>query len=108
MSTVSHTDVICRNFCTFFKEGKEDMQCGTYRVLASLITASEIENLVRGISPVPEYSFDARIAELVCSQCDFLVDGCDFRDGLDSPACGGYVILEHLIRAGRISLREGP
>jgi hypothetical protein len=35
---------------------------------------------------------------MVCEQCDFLADGCDFRQGLDSPPCGGYTVIEHLLR----------
>lgn len=107
MSPLSHTDVICRKFCKFYKEDKQVMQCGTYRFLSSLVTAPGLEGLVGNVSLIPDFSFDERIANQICSRCSFLIDGCDFRAGLASPPCGGYPIVEYLLRTGRITLGEG-
>jgi RNase P subunit RPR2 len=90
---------VCKKFCSFYKPGKkEDMKCGSYDFLERNLTAREIKRLVRRISTEYDLSEDSSIRNLVCSKCEYLKDGCDFRQGLDSPPCGGYKIVEHLLK----------
>ncbi len=94
-----YTDLIWRGFCSFFREGKEKLRCGTYRYLQSTYSSQQILSLIDGIVEGPDYSFDDSIRETVCREwCDFLIDGCDFRDAKDSPPCGGYMVIEHIMK----------
>lgn len=100
MKRDNYTEIICRRFCGYYKEGKEEMTCGTYNFLARELTLKELASLTRDIQAGPDFSFDKEIKCLVCDRCDFLADGCDFRDGLNSRPCGGYTVIEKLIKAG--------
>lgn len=94
------TDIVCRTFCRFYKGGKEELQCGTYEYLKEHFTPEELLSLLEDIPSFPGLTHDEEIRDLICTRCEFLVDGCDFRDGLDSPPCGGYAIVEYLISKG--------
>lgn len=96
MKEIAYTDLICRRFCSFYSEGKEEMTCETYNFLARNLTVSELESLIHGISKTPDLSSDDYIRVVICSRCDFLGGDCDFREGRESPPCGGYVIIENL------------
>lgn len=98
MKRDEYTDIICRGFCTFYKEGKEESACGTYHFLESNLTSGELKAGIKGIKPEPDFSRDKEIERLVCEQCDFFVDGCDFREGLGAQPCGGYAIVEWFLR----------
>ena len=100
MKTDAVTHIICKGFCSFYREGKEESTCGAYGFLSEALTSGELSYAVRNLPSAPDYSHDEAIRELVCDECDFLVDGCDFREGLPSPPCGGYTIVEGLL-AGR-------
>jgi hypothetical protein len=104
MKKEGYTDIICKGFCRFYNEGKEETSCGTYRFLADRFTAHDLANLIPDLSKVPEYFCDEEVRKLICPTCDFLVDGCDFREGADAPPCGGYSIIEGLVAKGQLSL----
>ncbi len=102
MKDKEYTGMICKNFCSFYKEGKEDLLCGTYLFLRKNLTPRELSSAIKlsgrrkhptaGASPA-----DEEIKSLVCRKCDFLVDGCDFRENGSQPPCGGYYIIEMLL-----------
>jgi len=98
MKRDEYTEVICRGFCRFYKEGREGLTCGTYIFLARNLTPNEIRSRVQQVRPRADFSRDKELRELVCAQCDFLVDGCDFRAGRGAQPCGGYAIVESLLR----------
>ena len=90
--------VICKKFCAFYKPGKkEEMKCGSYNFLLANYTGSQISSAAGRAVIEPDFDHDSRINELVCAQCDFLVDGCDYRDGIGKTPCGGYAIVEQLL-----------
>jgi hypothetical protein len=93
-----YTDIICKRFCTFYKSGKEELTCGTYDFISRNLTPGELTSVVRGIPSLPDFSFDEKIRVLACGKCDFVADGCDFREGMDAPPCGGYAIAEWLMK----------
>jgi hypothetical protein len=98
-----YTGIICKRFCSFYKEGKEDLCCGTYLFLKRNITLHELScfiDLSKAIQLQPECTFSAddEIKSLVCEKCDFMVDGCDFREDGSLPTCGGYIIIEKLLK----------
>ncbi len=102
MKDRAYTNIICKGFCRFYKEGREELHCGTYNFLRRNLTPNELtaflkrpENAKK--SPVPDFSRDKEIKEIVCDGCEFLMDGCDFREDGSHPPCGGYILLERLL-----------
>ncbi len=103
------SDFICRPFCVFFKEGqKEDMACGGALAVARLTATGLLST-----DDIPEPA-DSRISpqndrllfELVCRSCPFVLDGCDYRLPTppdDAVACGGLILLGHLLDSGIIN-----
>ncbi|MFZ5997786.1 MAG: hypothetical protein ACOYW7_09895 [Nitrospirota bacterium] len=98
MKDDEYSALICKEFCAFYKEGREELHCGTYVFLRNNLTAAELHSLLELSKPSPPaFSKDSTIKKIVCAACDFLIDGCDFRDNGSGPPCGGYVILEKLL-----------
>jgi|Deesub1362A_J573_1020465.scaffolds.fasta_scaffold20528_1 hypothetical protein len=91
--------LICKRFCAFHKEGKETLYCGTYRYLVSECKEQEIMDTPE--NQTPAFDEDRWIKENICSKCDFLEDGCGYREGEGTPPCGGYVIVEWLRKKNR-------
>jgi len=96
---------VCKNFCTFYKPGrerKEQTKCGTYSFLERNLTVGEIRCISSQVTlshgPQRGTPTDASIKKMVCKKCGFFREDCDFRQGLKSPPCGGYVIVEHLLK----------
>lgn len=102
MKDERYTALICGKFCAYYKEGKEELRCGTYTFLTNTLTADELQAALE-LSPLerptapPASAKDAEIDALVCSGCDFRIDGCDFREGGNELPCGGYAIIERLL-----------
>lgn len=91
--------LICESACSFYKPGKEELQCGGYRYLSRTCSPDELRQMLETIArpPHPQAPYtdleDLSIEELVCSSCPFRVDGCDFAEDRSGPPCGGYLIL---------------
>jgi len=101
VKTEFYTDIICKGFCTFYNSGKEELTCGTYDFIFRNLTPGELESAIQGIPSTPDFTFDRKIQGLICEKCDFVIDGCDFREGLqEAPPCGGYTIIEWLLKEG--------
>ncbi len=100
MKDMKYTDLICKTFCEFYKEGKEELHCMTYLYLQERFSPDELSKLTDVQQKIPDYSMDKEIKEEICEKCDFIKDGCDYREGLSSPPCGGYRIVEVLKKRG--------
>lgn len=98
MKTAKYIELICKRYCNYYKDVKEDLTCETYNFLAEKFTPDELESKIHDIKIKPQFSCDEEIKRLICDRCEFLINGCDFRDGLDAPPCGGYAIIEWLIK----------
>jgi hypothetical protein len=88
--------------CTFYKpEREEAVRCGTYAFLKRNLSRGELDEAMAALAEreaAPEQrALDRSIREMVCATCSFLDEGCDYRQGLDSPPCGGYEVLAHLL-----------
>ncbi len=94
------TEIICRGFCPYFKEGKEELQCAPYALLKETFTINEIRAALDALSGKgePDFTRDEEIDEIACRGCEFLADGCDFRQDRSGPPCGGYTVLEALLK----------
>lgn len=95
-------DLICRGFCRYYRPGREALQCGAYTVLSDHLATGELKACTepdRGKAlSFPDSDADSEIRMLACAVCDFLVDGCDFREDRSGPPCGGYYVLEILLK----------
>jgi hypothetical protein len=92
--------LVCKKFCPFYKQGMKRMKCGSYSFLERNLTHRELD-WVAGRTPKKyDLSADKQIKSLVCEKnCGFYSTGdCDFRLGFDSPPCGGYAIMENLLK----------
>ncbi len=91
-------ELICKGFCKFYRPGKEDLKCGAYAFLERNLSTGELRSTARRANPRCDFSHDGVIRSLICVRCDFLDGGCGFREGLRSPPCGGYAIVERLLK----------
>ena len=103
MKDQAYSEIICANFCRYFKAGKEELKCGGYAFLTSHLTLSELKALSTQLENRDDFKNtipqeNKELFELVCKKCEFLIDGCDYRDGVIAPPCGGYILLDQLIR----------
>ncbi|MGO9013704.1 MAG: hypothetical protein ACLQF0_01875 [Dissulfurispiraceae bacterium] len=103
MKDKDYTSIICKGFCSFYREGKEDLSCGTYLFLRNNLTLCELRSVLvlSKMDDLPSgnvFPADEEIKRLVCDKCDFLVDGCDFREDGSHPPCGGYSIIAMLLK----------
>jgi len=97
-----YTDIICKGFCKYYKEGKEDIHCNGYVFLRSNFTPYELKTMIakRQELSVKRQADDAKLINLICKKCDFFVDGCDYIDSQSGnqseQPCGGYLIIKEL------------
>lgn len=103
MKDQPYTNIICKNFCKYYNEGKEDISCRGYDILRKNLTPRELRFIIRieKIDPhikteIPERNDN--IFDLICKGCEFLKDGCDYSSNLSGPPCGGYNIFSKVIK----------
>lgn len=106
MKDRTYTDIICKGFCSYFSEGKEELFCGCYQFLRQNFTSKELSLLSVSLGKSNDRQFqqenintssDDEIKRTACSKCDFLVGGCDFAENRSGPPCGGYIVLNSLL-----------
>lgn len=102
MKKIEYTDVICKKHCQHYKNGKEEMMCGSFGFLEKHLSTSEIIALCSSSICEPDFSEDAAIKSMACEKCGFMADGCDYRGGVNTLPCGGYSLLEHMIKANGV------
>jgi hypothetical protein len=104
MKTDILTEIICKKACSFYKAGKEDMQCGGYHYLADRFTLDDLQRLTDGYKkPASSHQnsqyVDGELQEMLCMRCEFRIDGCDFAENCSGLPCGGYLIMYSIIRS---------
>lgn len=93
-------DLICKRYCKFYKESKdEDLSCEGFKFFERLSVPLSDGN--SDINKLPAaFHHDSILFNILCERCDFLADGCDYRDknysGKASP-CGGFILLNNLL-----------
>ncbi|MEO5361096.1 MAG: hypothetical protein H7843_11725 [Nitrospirota bacterium] len=98
-----HTRLICKTFCEFYSEGKDSMLCQTYNFVRDAVPVEKLSEILEHVQQTPpSFAFDAFIKAHICAACSFRVGGCDYADGLNSPPCGGYRVVEILKEQGII------
>lgn len=87
-----YRNIICKRFCSYYKEGKEKLSCGAFELLKISLTPKELRVLI-------EDRDSANILiepEDICQVCDFRFNDCDFYAGLSDRPCGGYNLMKIL------------
>ncbi len=108
MKKKGYMEFVCKRFCSFYKPGSEALACAGYLFFENAFALEAIKDMVERIDITeanPTLLYDS-VLRAVCRRCDFLADGCDFREGIPSPPCGGYILLESLIREGILTEDE--
>jgi len=106
-----YTEIICKGFCKYYKEGKEELHCNGYVFLRDNLTPHELTTMLdnsaterqnkratvcRTAALPHSRTKDEELKNLVCKRCDFFIDGCDYIDNQSVPPCGGYLIIKKL------------
>ncbi len=92
-----YTSLICKDFCNYYKPGKEMEICGGYFYLKKFITPTELTSLIK-IFNLKDEEVIEKNSSFLCENCDFRRDGCDFFVSKSNIPCGGYVIISRLYR----------
>jgi len=102
MKEHSHASIVCGPYCRFYKPGKEEMACAGLLFFQKRWSEEQLRGLCAKLSPMAwNGSEDESLSATLCRLCEFRIDGCGFREGeADSPPCGGYILLELLLRQG--------
>jgi hypothetical protein len=97
-----YTDIICKDFCKYYKGNKENIYCEGYKFLMRNLTSFELRLLINLLNldtenknNIPEY--DSEIDFLICKKCEFYNNDCDYSNNLSGPPCGGYNIIRSLL-----------
>ncbi|GER93278.1 hypothetical protein A45J_1014 [hot springs metagenome] len=101
MKDRAYTNIICKGFCKYYKEGKEELHCGGYEILRNNFTPYELKTLVGLLKCRNEIknhitAKNNRLINLICARCDFFIEECDYTYNYAGPPCGGYIIINQL------------
>ncbi len=107
-------NIICKNFCRFYKPEKDEtLACRGFNLVLNLIGEEKInEARILEITnfTLSDYPFDELLKERLCKKCDFVIDGCAFRDeiyhGEKKIPCGGYLLLSNLLSKGILGIED--
>ncbi len=105
-------ELVCRGYCTFYKNDKdEQMACQGFIVAEKLMKDEWL--------PVPDKSDMSRqcdndLARILCPVCPFVVDGCDYAawsrkdllraDQSGIQPCGGFLFLAACIEQAIVDI----
>jgi len=105
MKNARFENLVCSPWCRFYKGGKEEMACAGLVFFQEHFDWKSLNKLLQTLAPMAsDASRDELLNRVLCQTCEFRVDGCGFREGEeDSPPCGGYILLELLLRQGLVS-----
>lgn len=93
-------DLICKGYCKFYKESKnEELACEGFRFFERSFSPLPVDNTNKYNLP-ETFKYDSVLMDILCKKCDFLIDGCDYRDekyhNKASP-CGGFILLHRIM-----------
>jgi len=106
---------VCAGYCAFYKPGKdEELACKGFLVLENLsLRWNEIAS--KGRKKMSHDETMDNLFSVLCVQCPFFDDGCDFAAGrrgrameavrTDAVPCGGFLFLGACIEQGSIDIQ---
>lgn len=113
MSKNTFKNYICKPHCVFFKDGeKEEMACYGAVIAQRVVTYKNLSP--PRVDQEPEkkdtrFQHDADLIRMVCANCPFEADDCDFRSSSPPPnpvPCGGYIFLYRQKSTGVITVND--
>jgi len=105
---VPFESLVCSPWCRFYKGAKEEMACAGLLFFQTRFERNNLNKLLQTLETMSwNASEDGLLKGVLCDRCDFRVEGCGFREGEeDSPPCGGYILLELLVRQGLVQRED--
>jgi hypothetical protein len=100
---------LCLNFCRYYKPGKnEELKCQGYIVVHEIMRDGKNLALHRSArTAIPDRVTQEELTGRICSVCAFRENDCDYiLTGGIALACGGFVLLCHLLGTGELTLEE--
>ena len=95
---------LCRTFCRYYKpEKKEELVCRGFLVVDKLLREGRKISFLAfkdEISPSVQETLELNL----CIPCAFHADDCDFARHKESPPCGGFLLLGHLLEIKAVSV----
>ena len=106
---------VCAGYCAFYKPGKdEELACKGFLVLRDLKLPWDEIDMNGQVKVVHGETMD-HLYGILCVQCPFFDDGCDFAAGrrgetresvrMDATPCGGFLFLGTCIDRGSIDIQ---
>jgi hypothetical protein len=104
---------LCLPFCSFYKPGsKETLLCRGAWLVEQLIQEqrldpADFQGLERDVPMSPGSERDLEV--LVCENCPFRKDDCDFQSIPPPPdvsPCGGLLLLKQLVVKRKITIKD--
>jgi hypothetical protein len=95
---------LCQTFCKYYKPSKkEEISCEGYRLTERLIlkgTRVPFDRCDRDLHRLTQET----LVQAMCTFCPFYENDCDFVQHKESPPCGGFLLLGHLLETEVISI----
>ncbi|MBW2318717.1 MAG: radical SAM protein [Deltaproteobacteria bacterium] len=96
-------ELICKQYCSYYKEDQdEELFCQGFKVIQDFIERNRESTAFLHSENEKNFTdqFHHLLHHTLCQHCDFLIDGCDFKDpkytGRPAP-CGGYIATDVLL-----------
>lgn len=93
-------DLICKGYCKFYRKNKDEkLSCEGFNFFEKSFTPFSINSTGKYNIP-SNFKYDSILMNILCKKCDFLIDGCDYRDkSCHNRAfpCGGFILLNKLL-----------
>lgn len=99
-------ETLCIHSCAYYRPGKnEEFACRGYLVIERLCAQGKPIDLTQNCS-ARDMAGTELLVKMLCSACDFRVDGCDFILDRKAVPCGGFLLLSQLLAQGTISQED--
>jgi hypothetical protein len=98
---------LCERCCPHFKPGKNnELSCKGYSIIEKLLQEGRDIHFQRSDRVLAETT-EQVLTRYMCVACPFYKEDCDFiRHEKDSPPCGGFTLLGHLLESRDISISD--
>jgi len=102
---ISLANRLCLHFCPYYKPTKrEELACLGFLVVERLI--KEGKEVAFKTSKNLNHTIEEALVHNMCTSCSFYGGDCDFIQNSDSPPCGGFTLLRHLLEVNVITIAD--
>jgi hypothetical protein len=98
---------LCLNFCSYYKPSKnKELACRGFSVVERLLQRGK-KIIFQKSEKVFAQATANELAKNMCITCSFYEKDCDFmKYKVNSPPCGGFILLGQLLESGSITLDD--